>query len=135
MKESKIIIRRVVVTILISSVVLMGLLLIVNTLQHDTTGPTQSTVEGTTTSGEQLASVQFTAVPGVSVLDQLIDYNETVEVVQSDMGTYIDSINGLVGGTDGKYWSFYVDDEMAKVGAQQYITSGGEVITWKFQKL
>lgn len=79
--------------------------------------------------------ISYIATSGSSALAQLESQNDTVVVVESDLGSYVDSINGLKGGADGKYWSFYVDGEMASVGAGQFMPKGGEKIEWKFQKL
>lgn len=76
--------------------------------------------------------VSFTAEADKSVLDQLKTHAEVV-TKDSSFGVYVDSINGVVGGTDGKYWAYYVDGEMAQVGASEYVTKGGEVVEWKFE--
>lgn len=77
--------------------------------------------------------VTFTAVADKTVLEQLQVEADTVETKDSDYGPYVDSINGVVGGTGGKYWTFYVDGQMANIGAAEYKTKGGEKIEWKFE--
>jgi hypothetical protein len=47
--------------------------------------------------------------------------------------TLINSINGAVGGTDGKYWQYYVNSELPNVGADKYIILNGDVLTWSFE--
>jgi hypothetical protein len=47
--------------------------------------------------------------------------------------TLINSINNAVGGTDGKYWQYYVNSELPSVGADKYILSNGDVLTWSFE--
>ena len=79
--------------------------------------------------------ITYTAVAGETSLDQLKKESNDVVTKQSTYGEYVDSIEGSVGGTDGKYWSFYVDGTMSEVGAGTYIQKGGEKIEWKFQKL
>jgi hypothetical protein len=76
--------------------------------------------------------VRFTAEKDKTVLEQL-QAREKVTVKDSQYGPYVESINGLKGGTDNKYWSFYVDGQMANIGAGEYKTKGGETITWKFE--
>lgn len=71
--------------------------------------------------------------PGQSVLDQL-KREAKVETKQSTYGTLVEGINGVMNGTDGKYWLFYVDGQMADKGADAYITKGGETIEWTFSK-
>lgn len=79
--------------------------------------------------------ITYTAKSGTSALSQLQEINDTVVVQESELGSYVESINGLVGGTDGKYWSFYVNDELASVGAGEFMPEGGEEIKWHFVKL
>ena len=79
--------------------------------------------------------ITYTAKAGITSLDQLKTESKDVVTKQSTYGEYVDSIEGSVGGTNGKYWSFYVNGTMSEVGAGTYIQKGGEQIEWKFQKL
>jgi hypothetical protein len=76
--------------------------------------------------------IEFTAQKDQTVLKQLQE-REKVTIKESDFGPYVESINGITGGTDNKYWTFYVDGQMANIGAGEYTTKGGEKITWKFE--
>jgi hypothetical protein len=49
-----------------------------------------------------------------------------------DFGTLINSIGGVVGGTDGKYWLYSVNGQDASVGADQYRLAGGEIVSFRF---
>lgn len=81
------------------------------------------------------AYVTYTAIEGKTSLAQLKETASGVGTKTTEYGEYVDSIGALVGGTDGNYWSFYIDGEMASVGAGSYIQKGGEKIEWKFQNL
>lgn len=63
-----------------------------------------------------------------------VDNNITIEVKTSDFGSYVDSLDGLKGGTDGKYWLYSVNGKEAAVGADQYKLAEGDVAEWKFTK-
>lgn len=76
--------------------------------------------------------IRFTAEPGKSILEQL-EHKAAIETKNSAYGVYVDAINGKRGGEEGKYWAFYIDGEMAQIGADTYITEGGELIEWKFE--
>ena len=91
--------------------------------------------EPATTEEETKSYITYKATTDGSALDQLQAINDTVAVKESELGKYVESINGLIGGTDGKYWSFYVDGKLAELGADAYKLKGGELIEWKFQKL
>jgi len=77
--------------------------------------------------------VSFTANGNETVLDQLKAVNSNVVTKETELGAYVDSINGLKGGTDGKYWTYYVNGTMGSVGADAYVPKKGETIEWKFQ--
>ncbi|HIH00049.1 MAG TPA: DUF4430 domain-containing protein [Thermoplasmata archaeon] len=47
--------------------------------------------------------------------------------------TLINSINNAVGGTDGKYWQYYVNGRLPDVGADKYLVTNGDVLTWSFE--
>lgn len=79
--------------------------------------------------------ITYSGVEGEDALTTLKNVNDKVVTKTSDFGEYVDSINGLVGGTDGKYWSFYVDGKLSDIGAGSYISNGGEKIEWKFINL
>jgi len=79
--------------------------------------------------------ISYTAKSGISSLAQLKQEAKGVVTVQSSYGEYVDTIGSHKGGTDGKYWSFYIDGKLSDVGAGTYIQKGGEKIVWKFQKL
>jgi hypothetical protein len=95
----------------------------------------QTVPAATATPAQSAHADQLTYIgePDVSVLDQLKRIAK-VETKQSSYGTLVNSINGVVNGTDGKYWLFYVDGQMADRGADAYVTKGGETIEWKFSK-
>lgn len=79
--------------------------------------------------------LSYQATPGITSLEQLKQEAGDVITTQSKYGELVDSIEGHKGGTDGKYWSFYVNGEMAQVGAGSYMQQEGDLIEWKFQKL
>jgi hypothetical protein len=47
--------------------------------------------------------------------------------------TLINSINNAVGGTDGRYWQFYVNGVLPSVGADKCPVSNGDSVTWSFE--
>ena len=79
--------------------------------------------------------VSYVAIEGKTSLEQLKTSATNVQTKTTSYGEYVDTIGSLVGGTDGKYWTFYIDGVMANVGAGSYIQKGGEKIEWKFVNL
>ncbi len=62
------------------------------------------------------------------------DNNIPLEIKTESFGSYVDSLDGLKGGTDGKYWMYSVNGKTAEVGADQYKLAEGDVVEWKFNK-
>jgi hypothetical protein len=77
--------------------------------------------------------VTYDGQAGKTALVLLKEKNSTVVTKDSDYGPYVDSINGIAGGTGGKYWAFYVNGKLASVGADAYETKAGDKIEWKFE--
>lgn len=85
------------------------------------------------TQQEPATTIHYIGEKGQTALVQLERINARVVTKKASFGTYVDSINGLKGGVNGKYWTFYVDGKMANVGADAYTAKGGEEIVWKYQ--
>lgn len=137
-KKINLSISQYIALVLVSIALIVGIVFAVDSLQSDTSN--QETAQETTNDSKVVEAetkdhISYEATTDGSALDQLQATNDSVVVIESELGKYVDSINDLAGGTDGKYWSFYVDGELADVGADAYELKGGELIEWKFQKL
>ena len=47
--------------------------------------------------------------------------------------TLVNSINNAIGGTDGKYWQYYVNGELPSIGADKYLLTNGDRVKWSFE--
>lgn len=47
-------------------------------------------------------------------------------------GAFVDSIDGIVNGRDGHYWSYYINDEYGLVAANDADLSDGDVVRWVY---
>ena len=45
----------------------------------------------------------------------------------------VNSINNEIGGTNGKYWQYYVNDELPMVGADKCFITNGDSLRWSFE--
>ncbi len=50
-------------------------------------------------------------------------------------GILITEIDGKKGGTDGKYWLYWIGNHLGEVASDQYKLQPGDVIEWKFINL
>jgi hypothetical protein len=123
-------------TIVTSVMAVAAIFLGVATLMIVAPKPPSTAVKGAETVKQVEAApateLSFTATKGRSVLDQL-KQQAKVETQDSAYGPFVSAINGVKGGEGGKYWSYYVNDALAQKGAADYITVGGEKITWKLE--
>ncbi|HTH72352.1 MAG TPA: DUF4430 domain-containing protein [Candidatus Pristimantibacillus sp.] len=102
---------------------------------NDSAAPVATVQTSPRVAGDQTAKdtyLTYNGVDGKNALD-LLKANATVVTKDSSYGPYVDTINGVKGGTDGKYWAFYVNGNLAQVGAADYQTKTGDKIEWKFE--
>lgn len=104
------------------------------THRHDEPAKQAKTTQQTTSKSKpkQTTSLAYNGAEGKNALE-LLQQHATVVTKDSSYGPYVDSINGVKGGTDGKYWTFYVNGAAATVGASAYTTKTGDKIEWKLQ--
>jgi hypothetical protein len=71
-----------------------------------------------------------------SLLDRCSEKNgfsvDSTYYAQYD-STLINSINNAAGGTDGKYWQYYVNGQLPNVGADKCILTNGDLLKWSFE--
>jgi len=66
---------------------------------------------------------------------QLLKAKYQVETKEfTGLGEFVTSINGL-SSDDKHFWAFYVNGEMAQVGAGQYRSAEGDHIEWKLEEI
>ena len=82
-------------------------------------------------------SYEIKVQDGSSALDLLQKASSengfTVIVEDSSYGKFISAIADKKGGTDNKYWMYYVNGQQAQVGAADYKVKAGDVIEFKFE--
>jgi hypothetical protein len=47
----------------------------------------------------------------------------------------IDSIHSTTNGDDGKYWQYWVNNELPMVGADHFIIENGDMVEWRFEEV
>jgi len=78
------------------------------------------------------ATVRYEGEDGKSAL-QLLREHVRITTQQSSYGEYIDTINGVQSGSDGKYWALYVNGKQSPIAANNYITHSTDTIEWRFE--
>ena len=78
--------------------------------------------------------VAYDCQPGQTVFDLLQKNAGGVEVKEYPFGNLVTTIKGLQGGTDGKFWTYFVDGQSATVSADSYQCQNSEKVEWKFEK-
>ncbi len=91
--------------------------------------PAQKASESGTLKQDQ---VSYNCEKNSSAFDGLIKETKgNVETKDYSFGKMINSINGVSGGTDNKYWIYFVDGKSASASADNYKCQGQEKIEWK----
>lgn len=69
-----------------------------------------------------------------SLLEELAE-RENFEIettLYPEMGVFVESINGLKGGKDNKWWLYWVNDKLGEVAADKKEVKEGDKVEWKF---
>lgn len=82
-------------------------------------------------SNHQLSQISYDGQNGVNAYALLLRH-ATVKSKKYSFGYFVTSING-VAGNGPKYWTFYVNNKEASVGASSYTTKNSDRISWKLQ--
>lgn len=135
MRNTQVISKRQIAAIIVPIALLLSLGVGQYVLQATDPGTTTKQSSEPVNVAVQKDVVSYRADGKTTALAQLEALNDTIETKTTEFGTYVDAINGFKGGTDGKYWSFYVDGKMAQVGADALTPTADQLIEWKFQKL
>lgn len=59
-----------------------------------------------------------------------IEYNNNYSY-----GVFIESINGIKNGDDGKYWQYYINNTLGDVAADKKILKEGDNVEWRFEEV
>jgi len=78
-------------------------------------------------------SISYDCVNGKTALDLLKDKAE-IKTVDSSYGVYVSQINDTTN-SEGSFWVFYIDGQMAQVSPDQYTCTGNEKVEWRFEKI
>ncbi len=129
MSQRKGLITGVVIVVLVAIVAVVGVVLWNNNKDKD-----QATETTTLQQPAENQAIAYDGVDGKTALE-LLKSTYQVEVQTYDgVGEFVTSINGQ-SADDTHFWSFYVNGEMAAVGAGDYQTKSGEKIEWKLDEI
>jgi len=54
--------------------------------------------------------------------------------IYPEMGVFVESIDNLKNGRDGKYWQYWVNGKLPMVAADKMAVKRGDILEWKFEK-
>lgn len=124
--------RKIILTSLLIGISLFTL----GCVQETETTTTQETVSDSVNlyiDSDQYGYDFTEGLTALSVLEEVAAENDiTVEIETSDFGSYVQGI-GEKTGEDGGYWIYYVNDQAASVGADQYEVKAGDKIEFKYE--
>jgi hypothetical protein len=70
-----------------------------------------------------------------SLLEELAEKENFIIETTSypEMGIFVESIDGLKGGTDNKWWQYWINEKLGEVAADKKEVKTGDVIEWRFE--
>ena len=128
-----------IITYFLGGLTVIALAIISFSAFRDITPKEQQVLGEQTTQEEQLLEeendpyyVAYNGQEGKTALE-LLREKATIKTQTSSYGEYVEEINEIKSGVNGKYWIFYVDGRMGEVGADQHQTTSDELIEWRFE--
>ena len=89
---------------------------------------------GGLTVSEDGLEVSYAGVAGKTALELLLQLDPTATTSGEGELAFVTGIGGRTAdAAQNEFWAFYVNGEMAAVGAGSYVTADGDVITWKLE--
>lgn len=83
--------------------------------------------------GEEVASQDVSFEEGTYLID-VMEENFDIELESSDLGAFVLSIEGYEQNeSEGLYWMFDINGEMAPVGINEYELSDGDTVDWSLE--
>jgi competence protein ComGF len=76
--------------------------------------------------------ISYKGKEGISAL-KLLERSYQVETKDTNGQSYVTTINNKTSDSS-HFWSFYINSNLAPVGADQYITKDTDTIEWKYEK-
>jgi len=75
-----------------------------------------------------------------TVFSGLINYGKenNIEIKYNNnysYGVFIESIDGIKNGTDGKYWQYYINGVLGDTASDKKVLKKGDKVEWKFEKV
>jgi hypothetical protein len=70
-----------------------------------------------------------------SLLEELAE-RENFEIettLYPEMGIFVKSIGGAEGGTDDKWWQYWINNNLGEVAADKKVLKAGDIVEWKFE--
>lgn len=92
----------------------------------------ESSVSSTSTTSKPVEEIAYDCQKGKNAFELLSQKTDgKLETKDYSFGKMVNAINGLAGGSGGKYWLYFVDGKSASVSADNYKCQGNEKIEWK----
>lgn len=70
---------------------------------------------------------------GITAFDLLNESGLELETKQYDIGLFIESIDSVKNGQDGKYWLYYVNNQAPSVAADKMNLEPGDRVEFRFE--
>jgi len=79
----------------------------------------------------EIEAITYNGVNGKTVFELLAE-NHNVDYTESDMGNFINTIDGIKN-QGGKFWRYFINDQPGQVAADKAILSTGDKVEWRYK--
>ncbi|WP_246256625.1 DUF4430 domain-containing protein [Isoptericola halotolerans] len=84
---------------------------------------------------QDVTELSYAGEDGQTALDLLLVHDPEAEVSGEGEMAFVTAIKGHAAEDGAEFWAFYVDGEMAQVGAGSFETEDGQQIQWKLEEI
>lgn len=86
--------------------------------------------------GENEKTYDLNDISSKSTVFVITDENTELEYNNSyDFGVFIESINGIKNGDEGKYWQYYINEKLGDSAADKKNIEDGDEVEWRFEEV
>lgn len=100
----------------------------------------QNEIITVTLSIDEKSSPRTVSVPlgttALAMLEKIHEIDETFILKTKryeGLGTLVEQLGESTNGESGKYWHYYINDELPMVGADQHVLKNGDHVLWRFE--
>ncbi|MDF1497784.1 MAG: DUF4430 domain-containing protein [Patescibacteria group bacterium] len=85
--------------------------------------------------GDEKKEYELNEISKKTTVFDILNKNVTIKYNNDyDYGVFIESIDGINNGDEGKYWQYYINNKLGDVAADKKTMQEGDIVEWRFEE-